>query len=299
MCTTDAPAPPMDMLLLRSDGRSIPVEIHALPLRYAGQTVFLIIVRDRTLQVEAAAERCLLERQLKEARKLESFGLLAGGVVHDFNNILSVLLGNAQLAGRLMECEETEAAPESPTGNQLRQSIHAIVQATRSAITLVQQLFATTGKGMQPYHLLHLPSLCHEVQQMLQASFPATALLVNDVDGGAPLIWGDQAQVLQVMMNLLTNAMEALGGMPGMVQMTALTAPLDRAARDATLMGYGNDSCSFKRCYITLSCDCGVVFHAIWLCTHDTSRQHILDTCESPRRFSLRLGESTPLLHAA
>jgi PAS domain S-box-containing protein len=161
---------------------------------------------DVTERVKANDARLKVERKLHEAQKLESLGLLAGGVAHDFNNLLTVIQGNAGMVRETME--EPEVA---------QSCLRNIEDTCRRASNLVRQMLAYSGRSRAQVHLLDLNALIRETAQLLSVSIPKTVSLHDALAGELPPVLADAAQLQQVVMNLVTNAVEAIGHAPGSV----------------------------------------------------------------------------------
>ncbi len=147
-----------------------------------------------------------LEAQVRHAQKLESLGVLAGGIAHDFNNLLMVIMGNADLAlGQL--------SPIAPA----RDCIQEIEAASRKAADLCNQMLAYSGKSPVIAANLNLSDLVREMAHMLEVTISKKAALDYRFADDIPAVEGDAAQIGQVVMNLITNASEALGGEGGTI----------------------------------------------------------------------------------
>ena len=142
-----------------------------------------------------------LEKQLQQAIKLEAIGTLAGGIAHDFNNILSSILGYAQIA-------KSQIAPDSPTQNALDQ----IVSSGDRAAELIKQIltFSRQDGKTGPLKPLRVQYILKEALKLIRSSLPATIKLIQDIDTSCPTILADASQVHQVVMNLCTNAKQAI-----------------------------------------------------------------------------------------
>ena len=147
-----------------------------------------------------------LERQIQHAQKLESLGVLAGGIAHDFNNLLMGVLGYADLA--LMDL-----APEAPA----REYLEGIETSARRAAELAKQMLAYSGKGRFIVRPLDLSALVQEMTHLLEVSISKKSVLKYHFAEGIPSFEGDATQVRQVVMNLITNASDAIGDRSGLI----------------------------------------------------------------------------------
>ena len=175
---------------------------------------------DITARKLAAEEADKLQHKMLETQKLESLGVLAGGIAHDFNNLLTVILGNSTLA-------RMEAA-ESPSN---RARLDSVVTAAHRAAELCHQLLAYAGKGS--YVLgptdINLNDIVTETTRLLELSISKQALSKFDArHRRCPRIEADPSQIRQVIMNLVTNASEALAQNPGAIRIctAVVTLPL-------------------------------------------------------------------------
>jgi len=169
----------------------------------------------------AEQERLLLERQLQHAQKLESLGVLAGGIAHDFNNLLMVILGNAELALDAL-------APASP----VRSNINAIELATLRAASLAKQMLAYSGKGHFVIELIDVGELLEEMGHLLKVSISKRAMLTFNLANNLSRVAADATQIRQVIMNLITNASEAIGDNDGTIVLSTGEMHCDRAYLD-------------------------------------------------------------------
>jgi PAS domain S-box-containing protein len=164
----------------------------------------LILFHDITERKRAEMEQRTLEDHMRHAQKLESLGILAGGIAHDFNNILLAIMGNADLALR-------DLSSDSPS----RHSVEAIVKATRRAAGLTRQMLAYSGKGRFEVKVLDLNEAVKEMVSLLTFSISKKTALKTDLQRDLPAIKADPDQMQQVVMNLVTNAAEAIGEKEG------------------------------------------------------------------------------------
>ena len=178
------------------------LETHASPLRDAtGKVTALIgITRDIT-------ERKRIEEQLRQARNLEAIGQLAGGVAHDFNNILSAIIGNADLA-----------LANLAAGHAVIENLEAIGHASNRARDLVRQILTFSRRQAAVRSVVALGPLVEEAASLLRATLPAGVDLVRTIAGDAPNVLADPTQIHQILFNLCTNAWHALGNQPGCIE---------------------------------------------------------------------------------
>lgn len=189
-------------------GQEEVMEIHAVPVfDDAGELIQIVeIFFDISERKRAEEERLKLEMRVQQAQKLESLGVLAGGIAHDFNNLLVAILGNADLA--LMGL-----APES-TG---REEVLEIKKAAIRASELSNQMLAYSGKGKFVVEAINLNRLIEEMGHLLRVSIPKKVVLRYDFAGNLPATEVDATQIRQVVMNLVTNAAEAIGEKSGVI----------------------------------------------------------------------------------
>jgi PAS domain S-box-containing protein len=187
--------------ICHKDGRARALEIRVLAEPEAdGSMRVMGAARDVTEAREAETERQRLEHQVQEAQRVESLGLLSAGIAHDFNNVLAVVLGNARLA-----------LSELPEESRLRSRMARIVVAAQHGSALTERMLVYAGRGTQARKPLRLASLIEEMDDLLHASLPESCRLETTLDADA-WVEGDDTQLRQVLLNLVTNAAEARAG---------------------------------------------------------------------------------------
>ena len=183
-----------------------------------GNLIFIFgTVLDITERKRAEEERIKLEAQMLEVQKLESLGVLAGGIAHDFNNLLMAILGNADLALLTL----SPASPAYP-------NVEQIVRASQRAADLCGQMLAYSGKGRFVVGHYNLSEIVQEMAQMLKVSVSKKAALRYFFDADLPAVEVDVTQMRQVIMNLITNASEALGDRTGIISVSTGVMDCDR-----------------------------------------------------------------------
>jgi|GEM_PF-1872270 len=184
------------------------IEVHLSPLRSPGRPAAgsMAVLRDISERRRAEKERLALERRLLHAHKLESLGTLAGGIAHDFNNLLTSILGNLEFVGHHL-----------PAASPAQASIEDATQSAQRAATLTKQLLAYAGKGAFVVRPVDLSDVITAMGPLLRATVPSAIRLSLRLASTPPPIMADPAQIEQVAMNLVTNAVEAIGDATGTV----------------------------------------------------------------------------------
>lgn len=186
---------------LRKDGTEVPVEIGLNPIETEEGLFVLSSIVDISARVIARQERARLEEQLRQSQKMEAVGTLAGGVAHDFNNILGGILGYAELA---------LAGTEDPgVRNDLGEVIGAAVRG-RELVSAILRFSRRQETVRKPVDLAQVVA---ESLRLLRPTLPST-IAVEQSLGDAPLrVLADATAVQQVVMNLATNAAHAMPAM--------------------------------------------------------------------------------------
>ncbi len=161
---------------------------------------------DITERMDAEEERKRFDENLAQVQKLESLGVLAGGIAHDFNNLLTSILGNADLALARLR-------PDSTVHGNLKE----IEVASQRAAELCQQMLAYSGRGRFQTEVVDLAELVEEMLQILELSVSKKAAIRLYLDD-RPNCRLDVTQIRQVLMNLITNASDALGDQNGVIR---------------------------------------------------------------------------------
>ncbi len=184
------------------DGSVIYVHISAGAIRETDGSVdyFVAFLQDTTERHRAEEERRSLEAQVQHSQKLESLGVLAGGIAHDFNNLMMTILGNVDLT--LLDL---------PPGSPLLPNVREVEQAAMRAADLAQQMLAYSGKGTFVVSPLNVNEVVGEMAHLLESSISKKADLTTRLESSIPAIMADATQIRQVVMNLITNASEAIG----------------------------------------------------------------------------------------
>lgn len=201
--------------------QELSLELSKLPMRDARGAIdgLLVIARDVTQLKRNEAEQRELARRLQETQKLESLGIIAGGIAHDFNNLLTIILGNANIASLHL----------SPDSN-IRECLNRIEATSLRAADLCKQMLAYSGKGLFVIRRLDVSKLVQDMTELLQLSISKKVTLQFQLTSGLPSVLADATQLQQILMNLVTNASEAIGDQDGTICLRTGLVPLDHQA---------------------------------------------------------------------
>jgi two-component system, cell cycle sensor histidine kinase and response regulator CckA len=183
----------------RKDGTSFPVEIATYYLKKDNMGVSFAFVTDITHRVRSDQEKAKLEAQLRQAQKMEAIGTLAGGIAHDFNNILGVIIGNSNI----IELSDSLAEAD-------RACLQQILIAAERAKQLVKQILTFSRRGEQQQLLVNLKPVVKETFDFLKATLPTSIEVCQGIQANVGAILADPTQMQQVLMNLCTNAAQAM-----------------------------------------------------------------------------------------
>lgn len=194
-----------ELLNYRKDGQPNWVEIKMVPIadETGSYTHWVAVERDITARKEAEAMREQRERQTRESQKMEAIGTLAGGIAHDFNNILGAISGQVAIASADLD----RPGPETTAA---KESLEQIKVAADRARRLVQRILAFSRREAPLVQAQALAPVIQETVGMLKATLPATVTLDVQLPVPALLVPIDATQMQQVLLNLCTNAWQAL-----------------------------------------------------------------------------------------
>ncbi len=212
----------------RLNGEDFPVEVTLIPIPLGGKDVLFTSWRDITDRKQAEEDRLSMERQMLHAQKLESLGVLAGGIAHDFNNLLTAILANLNLA-------EDQLAEDSSARRQLLSA----EKATLKAAELTRQMLAYSGKGRFVVRTHDLNAVVRELADLLQASIGKNVRMSFSLEAELPLMEADEVQIQQVILNLVTNASDAIGSQQGDIRIATTSMQLDEASLAGPLANQG------------------------------------------------------------
>jgi PAS domain S-box-containing protein len=211
------------------------VEARVAPMDIAvdGRACVIWVARDVT-------ERRAHEEARREAQKLESLGLLAGGIAHDFNNLLTAIGGHAALARMAI------AQGRDPLSH-----LDMVDSSIQRASDLSRQLLAYSGRAHVEREPVDLNALIGEMSGLLGVSHGRNVRMELDLDPGTPPVDGDRVQLQQVVMNLITNASEAVPSAGGRVALA--TRPCRLQAEDLERLLPGQEMDPGPHALVTVS----------------------------------------------
>jgi len=210
---------------LRRNGSEFPVEISLSPIETEEGTLVMSAIRDITERTHAQVERELLEQRLRQAEKLEAVGRLAAGIAHDFNNVLAGVFAYGE-----MLFEET---PERSPHKRYAQNV---LSAAARGRALVEQILAYSRSQRGKRAPIDIGSVVAETLELLRGSLPGGIRLEASTPRLPLVVVGDATQLHQVVMNLCSNAIQAMSG-GGTLRVALDTAelPAERALSNGTL----------------------------------------------------------------
>jgi PAS domain S-box-containing protein len=176
----------------RKDGKSFEVDVVSHKLEYGGRSVRLVVAQD-------VSERQLLERQLRQAQKMEAIGRLAGGVAHDFNNLLMVIKGHTELLLDVL-----------PVADHVTRKIEQIDRSADRATALTRQLLAFSRMQVLQPRAMNLNSVVDDMGKLLPRLIGEDIELIVRASANLGTIRADASQMEQIIMNLAVNARDAM-----------------------------------------------------------------------------------------
>lgn len=208
----EAGAAPVELIVHRPDGEERVAEMLARAHPWRGHGATVVVVRDVTERKRAETDRLEMELRLRRAHELESLGLLAGRIAHDFNNMLTAVIGNQDLAA------------ESAADPIVRHHLEHAGLAARQAADLSQAMLAASGRGRLAVRDVDLSAHVDQMIDFLKASLPKTTNIARELERDLPAIEADPTQVSQLILNLVTNASDSIGERGGTITLRTRTS---------------------------------------------------------------------------
>jgi PAS domain S-box-containing protein len=203
------------------DGRRLYLDLRAGPVadRDGEVTHFIVVQDDVTRRVEAEAQRSELENQLRHSQKIEALGTLAGGIAHDVNNTLVPIVALSRMALKSL-----------PPDSGQRDSMQIILDAAFRIRDLVTGILAFSRKDLPRAEPVELQGAVAKAVRLLTATLTPNVIISQDLAAEPVTVNADENQLIQVLMNLCTNAAHAIGTIPGRVTVALDTVTLSESA---------------------------------------------------------------------
>jgi two-component system, cell cycle sensor histidine kinase and response regulator CckA len=192
--------------ILGKNGQPTPVEMRVVPIEWEEEPAYLASLRDMTERRKADEERRRHEIERQYSQKMESLGVLAGGIAHDFNNLLMTIVARSGLALRVL-----------PHDAPAREHLTFIEKAGLRGGELANQMLAFAGQTRLNFQVIHLSKLLNDMAPFLRAAISKRLTLQYALAPSLPPIRADQAQLRQIIINIVTNASEAIGEGDGVI----------------------------------------------------------------------------------
>ena len=183
---------PRTLVALRSNGEEFPIEATISQVKTSSEKLYTVILRD-------ISARKRTEDQLRQTQKMEAVGHLAGGIAHEFNNYLAIIMGYTELLER-----------ETAGNDSLRLSLSEIKGASQKVASLTRQLLAFSRKQVIEPREVDLNSTVWETHKLLRRLIPVSIDLIPKLKGDLGKVKADPAQVQQILINLVLNARDSL-----------------------------------------------------------------------------------------
>jgi PAS domain S-box-containing protein len=215
-----------DEIYWRKDGTGFPVEYTSTTIREGDQAVgTVMVIKDITERKQAEEAKLKLEAQLRQAQKMEAIGTLAGGIAHDFNNILGAIIGY----GEMIQMFHPSLDPK------ISRDLGQILKGALRAKDLVRQILAFSRKAEQDRQAIKLQMIIKESLKFLRASLPSTIEIRRSLDPKVGPVLADPTQMQQVVMNLCTNAAQAMHHKGGLLEVRLTEMLVGEEREEGTL----------------------------------------------------------------
>jgi len=196
---------------LRKDGKIIFTEENNV-LIYNQQKEIIAAVSN----IQDITDRKQLEDNLRQSQKMEAIGTLAGGIAHDFNNILGGIIGYTELS-----------KDDTPLNSPVDDYLNNVLKLTRRASDLVAQILTFSRIDLDKEYPIDIAPVLKEALKLLHSTLPRTIEIEKHIDESSAVVIGDQSSIQQIMMNLITNAVQSMKEDKGIIKITLTSERLD------------------------------------------------------------------------
>jgi len=200
----------------RKGGEIIQLQLTTVPFKEEGITLYRTAMTDITERQKSEREKKKLQQELDTAQKLKALGTLSGGIAHEFNNILGVILGYTEIT-----------MDELPANSPLNEYLMYIVKSCLRAKDIVKQILIFSQRGKQEIKPLKLSEVITEAFELIRPLLPSTVKLCKNFEENESFIPGDLTSIHQILINLCTNAIHSMSGEKGTITVTLTDMDID------------------------------------------------------------------------
>ncbi|NNG00998.1 MAG: response regulator [Desulfobacteraceae bacterium] len=204
------------------DGDFFPAEVVSNFIEFGVREYNCVFVRDITRRKKAETQNRKMEEKIQESRKYESLGIMAAGIAHNFNNMLMAIIGNTELL-------QNELGP----GSEAEQHMSKIQASAERASDLSKKMLAYSGHGHIWPKRIALPELILDIKSILESMTNIETSIEYRFEGDLPDVSGDSTQLKQAILNIVSNAVEAIGDGHGSISLVAGTTTCDTIVTEA------------------------------------------------------------------
>ncbi len=200
-------------------------EVKELTLAFNHMVYKRMKIEDTLRKSESKEQyRSMMEAKLRQAQKMEAIGALAGGIAHDFNNVLYSIIGYTELT-----------MDDMPEGSLARENLKEVFKSAMRAKDMVQQILVLSGKDDTPKKPIKIQPVVKEELKLLRSSIPATIEIRQSIDEDCGPVLAASTQIRQMVMNLVTNAYQAMQEKGGLLELTLIEEKIGSDDSDSDL----------------------------------------------------------------
>ena len=197
-----------ELTCLTKDNTRLPAEISASLIKIQGYRYIITSVRDVTKRKKAEKEKQHLERQLLQSQKMESLGVMAGGIAHEFNNILTGIIGNAELS-----------INKTVKYSDVYENVKQILKSSWRGAKLVKQILTFSRQCPDEQKTIDIEPIVKETIKLIKTAHTANIIIKCDIKKDLSCVLADPNNIHQVILNLCTNACHAMEDKGGLLEL--------------------------------------------------------------------------------